>query len=623
MLQTPRANVLHLGTSLTRAMAPRRAALPLLAAAAAVQCSSPTAAHPLRRTTTAAVRGRALDGGDSGAAVFTTGGGPVMRDAVAFVIYYGSWTSGGGAVLEHVLRNMGGSPWMRIVTTYTDAVGPAGDALAFGGNVTDAYSQGTALTRAGVWAVVRGALDAGSLPTTPRGVYVVVASADVSEASFCGAACGWHGFEPYASNATAGNETVPIKFAFVGHAGRCPAACTPFGASAVTPNGDAALDAMASTLAHEVVEVVTNPEYPAGWANGAGEEGADVCAWSYGSDTYTAPGGGTANVAWGGRHFLIQRNLVLRQHDGGAEDDNEDDEDGDSSPSSGTRSAAGTASRSPAPLANRTASGRCAMSFSPRPRPTRAPTPAGTPTRSAGSSPSWTPTPAAQQSGDVPCADVATATLVLSGSSSRSATTPDLWLSPDSSAEEEGGDCERPEDEGEDGQPTSDNAIPRGPKHVVRVDIGGNVSTGGELTLSTCVPRLTSDGRTSLDSVVTAGYGWPLRRSTWRSAGADDDAPGCRLASRLTIPAVASRWVTVVVSGHAGTAQGAYALAARYVPPTPSRSPVSRTATVSRSRPASATRSRSRSKPASPSRSPPRTATRSRTPSKSRKVKQG
>jgi hypothetical protein len=126
----------------------------------------------------------------------------------------------------------------------------------------------------------------------------VLTSKDVSESSgFCTKYCGWHTYGTIgASN---------IKYAFVGNADRCPTACE---AQTTGPNGNAIADAMASVIAHELEEMVTDPNLNA-WYDRRGYENADKCAWTFGT-TYTTSNGAQANMNLGGLDFLIQRNWV-------------------------------------------------------------------------------------------------------------------------------------------------------------------------------------------------------------------------------------------------------------------------------------------------------------------------
>ena len=60
--------------------------------------------------------------------------------------------------------------------------------------------------------------------------------------------CGWHWY------GTANN--VQAKYAFIGNSARCASACS---AQATGPNGASGADGMASIIAHELVEAVSDP----------------------------------------------------------------------------------------------------------------------------------------------------------------------------------------------------------------------------------------------------------------------------------------------------------------------------------------------------------------------------
>jgi len=75
-----------------------------------------------------------------------------------------------------------------------------------------------------------------------------------------------------------------------------------------SPNRNAGPDGMASIIAHELEESVTDPLLNA-WFDTRGYENADKCAWTFGT-TYSAGNGSTANMRLGTRDFLIQRNWV-------------------------------------------------------------------------------------------------------------------------------------------------------------------------------------------------------------------------------------------------------------------------------------------------------------------------
>jgi len=64
---------------------------------------------------------------------------------------------------------------------------------------------------------------------------------------------------------------------------------------------------MASIIAHELEEAVTDPDLNA-WYDRRGAENADKCAWTFGSE-YPASGA-LANMKLGTRDYLIQQNWV-------------------------------------------------------------------------------------------------------------------------------------------------------------------------------------------------------------------------------------------------------------------------------------------------------------------------
>ena len=136
------------------------------------------------------------------------------------------------------------------------------------------------------------------MPKDTNGVYFVLTSKDVTASSgFCTQYCGWHTY-----GTVAGSN---IKYSFVGNPDRCPASCA---AQTTSPNGNAGADGMASIIAHELSEAVTDPNLNA-WYDKRGYENADKCAWTFGS-TYSVANGSKANVHLGGRDFLIQQNWV-------------------------------------------------------------------------------------------------------------------------------------------------------------------------------------------------------------------------------------------------------------------------------------------------------------------------
>jgi hypothetical protein len=235
-------------------------------------------------------------------------GGPIMPGAVnVYYIWYGNWTSGPkpsdsqstvnllGSLLG-ATGGIGGSDYIKINTTYGDATANVSGNIALAGSTIDHYSQGTRLSDTRVKRIVTNAIQKGQLPKDANGIYFVLTSSDVSETSgFCTQYCGWHTKTTFLRT--------NIKYAFVGNPDRCPLSCE---MQTVSPNNNSGADGMASIIAHEAEEALTDPNLNA-WYDSHGEENADKCAWMFGSTTGIV-GQGAYNQTFGSHHWLIQLN---------------------------------------------------------------------------------------------------------------------------------------------------------------------------------------------------------------------------------------------------------------------------------------------------------------------------
>ena len=197
------------------------------------------------------------------------------------------------------LKTLAPSPYFNINSTYYNGSNAhVVNSVTYGGSTTDNYSRGTSLSDAAIQGVVSDAITSGRLPKNTSGVYFVLTSQDVTASSgFCTQYCGWHTYGTISGS--------NIKYSFVGNSARCPSACQ---AQNVGPNGNAGADGMASIIAHELEETVTDPNLNA-WYDSRGAENADKCAWTFGS-TSTLPSGAKYNMTLGSRNYLIQQNWV-------------------------------------------------------------------------------------------------------------------------------------------------------------------------------------------------------------------------------------------------------------------------------------------------------------------------
>ena len=241
---------------------------------------------------------RPVRGGSNGISYH---GGPVILGTThIYYIWYGNWSGNtANSILTNFAQSVGGSPYFNINTTYYNGSNThVSNSVQYVNSVNDNYSHGTSLSDSAIQDVVAGAISSGGLPYDTNAVYFVLTSADVTASSgFCTQYCGWH---------THGTiNGYDIKYSFIGNPDRCPSACE---AQSTGPNGNAGADGMASIIAHELEEAVTDPDLNA-WYDTRGQENADKCAWTFGT-VQTAPNGAAYNLTLGSMNYLIQRNWV-------------------------------------------------------------------------------------------------------------------------------------------------------------------------------------------------------------------------------------------------------------------------------------------------------------------------
>ena len=228
-------------------------------------------------------------------------GGPVMLGTNhVYFIFYGNWEAERNAqqIITDFAVALGGSPYLNIITTYTDSAGtPLTNSLLWASNLDDPYSRGTNLTDADVAAMLSDHILNFVLPLDPQGIYFVIPSDDVNVAGHCTDSCEYHRFTNVAG--------IRVAYAVIGNPRRCPSKCAPqlFG-----PSGDYAADATINWIAHDISGVLTNTTLT-GWYDRLGKENSDKCLNRFGT-LYQTPNGALANVKLGGRDYLLQMNWV-------------------------------------------------------------------------------------------------------------------------------------------------------------------------------------------------------------------------------------------------------------------------------------------------------------------------
>ena len=245
-------------------------------------------------------------------------GGPVVPAAKVVSIYWagariynGGPTPGttgigtsDGSLIGYFLRNLAGSSYYNINTTYYDTVG-GGHTVSNGVTYTGYWADNTNVpgTNKSVrdsaiqQEIVKGFTN-GKIAYDPSTIYTVFSAKGVN---LGGGAftqyCAYHGYFSWNGNT--------VLYAVMPYDYTRPTACSALSGS---PNGDAAADTEVNTLAHEIEEANTDPQLNA-WYDNSGYENADKCAWTFGT-TFTTSNGAKANMTLGTKSFLVQQNWV-------------------------------------------------------------------------------------------------------------------------------------------------------------------------------------------------------------------------------------------------------------------------------------------------------------------------
>ncbi len=247
-------------------------------------------------------------------------GGPIIYNQNVAAIYWSGATiyNGGpapattgagsddGSLVGFFLRNLGGSPYFNINTTYYDGSNTYINNVV---NYTQYWASNTNLPSAdysplsddAIISQIELGFSSGALTYDPSTLYIVFTGIGVNPGGGFGTVyCAYHGYYIAADGRNVKYSAMPyaVDPAF-------PGACS---ALAGSPNNDEAADAAVNLIAHETEETTTDENLDA-WYDAVGAENADKCAWNFGS-TYTTSNGATANIVVGGKDWLIQMNWV-------------------------------------------------------------------------------------------------------------------------------------------------------------------------------------------------------------------------------------------------------------------------------------------------------------------------
>jgi hypothetical protein len=272
------------------------------------------------RTDTAVLNAAHGGGAGGGSKTTNTGifyhGGPIIASPKVAAIYWANSAifSGGptpgtvglgsadGSMVGLFLRNLGGSGYWNINSTYADGSGAhVANSLSYAGYWADgngAPVSGQNVTDGQVQSEVVAGFTSGALAYDPATLYVVFSGPGVNLGGRFGSSyCAYHGHFTWNGN--------DVKYAVMPYAQTYPSACT--AGSGISPISDPAAAAEVNVLAHETEETATDQDLNA-WYDRRGYENADKCAWKFGTTQSGATG--MYNETIGGVDWLIQMNWV-------------------------------------------------------------------------------------------------------------------------------------------------------------------------------------------------------------------------------------------------------------------------------------------------------------------------
>lgn len=261
-------------------------------------------------------------GGGGGTGISYHGGPVLLNGTNVAAVYWGGSTiftggptpgtkgTGGqdGSVIGHFLRNLGGSPYFNINSSYTNGTTHIANSVTYTQFWANSSSPNASnVTDADMVAMLQSGFDSGNLTYDASTVYAIFTGKGVNLGGGFSSTnlqyCAYHTH----GTVTVGGSSVTVLYAAMPYDYQFPGSCTG-STSATTANGDPGADYEVNTLAHEIEETTTDMMANA-WFDNRGMENADKCAWSWGT-TYKAANGATVNMNLGGKDFLVQRNWV-------------------------------------------------------------------------------------------------------------------------------------------------------------------------------------------------------------------------------------------------------------------------------------------------------------------------
>ena len=249
--------------------------------------------------------------------------GPVMSGPNSvYFIFYGNWSGNNATtLLPNFISNLSGSTYMNILSSYDQPTYPNfSTQVSYGGSYligsANPLYQGTILDgtpgdtgATSIYGIVNSVLSAGDLSgfNPSNSIVDVLTATTTTVTGFQTSLCGWH----YSTQR--GQLTTGTQYGLIGDPTGVNNGCQTQ-TQAIGPSGNAGADAMASVIAHEFFETVTDPTgmswydsiSPFGNGNTGGYENGDMCNFNFGSNLTLNANGSYSNVTLNNTNYLLQ-----------------------------------------------------------------------------------------------------------------------------------------------------------------------------------------------------------------------------------------------------------------------------------------------------------------------------
>ncbi len=235
-------------------------------------------------------------------------------------IWHGNWSGNTATtILPQLISDLNHTTYTNILSSYTS---PATkqvptETLNVGSSyfVTSSSSQWQGASLDGtpghtgtnsIESIVNSVISSKGL-SDPNALYFIMTAPSISVSGFETQFCGWHDSTGWGTN------TLGTQFGFIGDSSTQGSGCDAPLEDTAGINGNYGADVMASVLAHETFEAITDPTGNAWWdnissGNTAGYEEADMCAYQHGA-THSS-NGANYNVTLNGDRYLLQQQWI-------------------------------------------------------------------------------------------------------------------------------------------------------------------------------------------------------------------------------------------------------------------------------------------------------------------------